>query len=174
MAILTPFRKPDDLVFKRLRSEVDGSIDMDVDGSATPVAFTYANTTDDRYVLRRTNWSIRDANPTAIKFGGLTELTNGLLVRIMTAEGSVVLDMLDGFPLTKNEDFGILSGIDWVRDVAAGAADVVTVRWTFSKTGRDLLLPPGHRFQVLVQDDLTALDEFKIMVQGYRIDKNEE
>ena len=174
MAILTPYRNPGDLVFKRLRSEVDQSIDMNVDGSSTPVAFSYANTTEDLYVLSRANWSIRDANPTAIKFGGLAELTNGLLMRVMNAEGKIVLDMLDGFPLTKNLDFGILAGTDWARDVAAGAADVVTVKWTFARTGKRLLLPAGHKFQVVVQDNLTTLDEFKVMVQGYRLDKNEE
>ena len=158
-----------DLVLEFFR-ESGGSFEMAVDGSVTPVVFVWENEEPIKNaVVSRLLVDILDAGPTTTKFGGITGgLTNGLLMDLADPADMVVLDLIDGDAIKQNHQFGRFAGPDWVLTLTAGA-DAVNVRWSLSKSGKELLIPPGFKLRVTVRDDLTPLDSMSVAMQGYRI-----
>ncbi len=146
------------------------SFEMAVDGSITPVVFEWENEEPVKNaVISRLLIDILDAGPTTTKFGGITGgLANGMLMDCRDPSDVIVLDLLDGDPIKQNHQFGRFAGPDWVLTITAGA-DAVNVRWSLSKSGKELLLPPGFKLRVTARDDLTTLDSMSVAVQGYRI-----
>lgn len=148
--------------FKFLRS--GGSADMNVDGSVTPVKFQAVPTVP--VSLERLCVQIVDGGISPTKFAGLTALTNGIEVLIVTAAGATVIDFLDGETIKKNADWTFLAGTDNPIDAAAGD-DQLQVRWTVSKgLGAPLELNSDRIIQMTVQDNLTEITEFRILAQG--------
>ena len=165
-SMTVPFVGSAALILQYMR-ESGGSEEMAVNGSVTAVEFEFENTDPLlKAVIARTLWNIVDASPTAIKFGGITALTNGLLVELVNPADVVVFDFLDGVPIKQNAQFGNLGGVDWNLTAGAGTG-AVTVRWSLFKTGREILVPPGFKIRLTVQDDLSALDSMMVSVQGY-------
>jgi hypothetical protein len=136
----------DRFVFEFLR---DGSSrDMKVDGSVTPVNF------------------IEDGNIAPSKFGGVSALSNGCLIKALDTDGSTVIkDFMDGETIKTHWELALLAGVDVEVDAGAGD-DVVPIRWTIAKAGATLLLETSQRIRFTVQDDLTNLSNFYAMVQG--------
>ncbi len=158
-----------DLILEFFR-DGGGSMEMAVDGSATPVEFEWENEEPIRHaVCSRLLWDILDGSPTTTKFGGIIGgLTNGVLIDLRDATGAVVLDFTDGDPIKQNHQFARMVGTDWALTIGAGV-DVVNVRWSLFKTGKELLVPPGFKLRVTVRDDLLTLDSMSVSMQGYRI-----
>lgn len=117
-----------------------------------------------RLSIYRCNVLIRDANPTISKFGGLAALTNGVLIRVVDRSGTVISDFLNGASIQKNCDFVLLAGIDVLK---TSGTDLVDIRWTLSAgLGGPLILKDEESLEIVVQDNLTGLDEFRVMAQG--------
>ena len=142
-----------------------GSTKMAVDGSSPAVDFDIFAPTGPLY-LYRVNASIIDGSMTPGRFGGLSELSNGLLVRAVDSDGAVVVDFLDGASIVKNADWAALSGVDNTVITAAGD-DSMPVGWNLSKgLGEPLYLAAGCRLRFTVRDDLSDLTEFMVFGQG--------
>ena len=158
------FATATDLLYKYLK---DGAtIDMSVDGSSTPVKYKYTVPTDSRALITRVMIVILDKGPIPTKFGGVATLTNGLDIQIFDSDGTTVLvDFLDGAPITQNAEFGCLAGVDIQIDAGA-ASDSLIVRWTLRDAGASAVLTEGQIFQMTVNDDLTGLDSMVVLVQG--------
>ena len=99
------------------------------------------------------------------KFGGITALTNGVVIR--TKVGGVYKtisnwksngDMKEDFHDLNYDDRASASG-----DYAASG------RWTFSAMGLSISLDgaAGDEFQIVVQDNLSSLVSFKVKAQGH-------
>ena len=163
---------PADWLAKFLNS--GSSIEMNVDGSDPVVKFKYTVPANRCAVIRRVNWAIEDATVKMPEFGGISALTNGLLVQVIdTDTTTVVLDFLDGNPIKQNFHFALLAGsdVDIERDTG-NVNETLFVRWSLYKGGGPLFLAPGQIFQVTVQDDLTGLDAFHASLQGQLYDYN--
>ncbi len=161
-------RKPGKLVYEYVRhvSGPAGDDDFNMNGIASlgdPGIFEIDYGVD--WLLSRINIGIFDANPTSAKFGGITELNNGVLIQCVDADGDVLQDFTGGRPITKNADFNYLTGVDTIIETAAGI-DFVRIRFTIFHAGDDMLLIPGHRLRFNIQDDLTGIVEFRAMGQG--------
>ena len=141
------------------------SIDMNIDGSVTPVPFDYVATTD--VLIARSNIYIIDANPTPVQFGGIAALTNGLLIQVLDASLNALKTFSAQEPIVSNADFVGLAGTDVSFAIGAGT-DSVAVRWTMNRMtgGPGMILRAGHRFRVLVRDDLTGITTFHWTIQG--------
>lgn len=142
------------------------SIEMNVDGSSTPVHFDYQAPATTNIRVYRCNITIVDGSVSPTKFGGATALTNGLLVQCVTDGEALLCDFLNGQSIKRNVDWVWLAGND--NPIAAAAGDdVIEIRWTIERgLGAPLALESGDRLRFTVQDDLTVLTEFRIMVQG--------
>ena len=121
--------------------------------------------------LARSCILILDVGVRPTRFGGISELTNGLLVRCYDTDGATLLkDYTADFQVKKNADFALLAGTD--NPVIDGVgADAVEVRWTFMKAGGMLLLDENQIFRVTTQDDLSDLTSFRWCIQGLLYEK---
>ena len=114
------------------------------------------------------NILIQDGNITPDKFGGISALSNGCLVKLVSSADAEVIDFCDGVAITTNSRFALLAGADIVP-VAGTAVDVMPIRWTVAKAfaGRPLKMVDQQKFQWTNRDDMTGLSEFRVMVQGW-------
>ena len=117
------------------------------------------------WLINRISIGIFDTAPTSSKFGGIAELANGVLIEAVDGDGIVLQDFTGGRPVTKNADFNYLTGVDAIIDTGMGI-DFVRIRFSISRVGDDMLLIPGHKLRITVQDDLSDITEFRAMGQG--------
>jgi hypothetical protein len=155
---------PSTFIFKFLK-DTAASSDMAINATSTAAHhFDYTSTVDSVHIVR-VNMAILDVAMAPSKFGGLTALTNGLKFSVIDATGTELFDFTDGEPIKNNVSFGYLAGVDTIIDAGA-AGDSLNVRWTIQRAGAALKLGTNQIFRASVQDDLSGLDQFQIMVQG--------
>lgn len=156
----------DKFLHKFLKNTSD-SLEMNVDGSTTAVSFKYTVPANEEAYIARCNIYMEDANPSPSKFGGLTALTNGLIIRVLDAQGSTLHTFNDGATIKSNSDFHSMAGVDVAYTTGQGA-DAVSIRWTLQRQsgGPSLVLREDEAFEVVVQDNLTGLDKFRWSLQG--------
>lgn len=151
-----------------------GSIEMNVDGSSTPVDFSY--TLPAAHVgyaeLFRLNVLLLAPTVDPADFGAISDgLAEGLQITVRAAGGGMLFDYTRQASIKLNANWGSLSGpVDSVRDVVAGVKpDLWGVRWTFANSGEKLELMPGQAFRITVNDDLSGASDvvqFRCMLQG--------
>jgi hypothetical protein len=144
-----------------------GTKELNVDGSVTPVIFSLRtdpgiNITADitRIILHMTYPSSGDdAN-----FGDLAALTKGVVLRRVDG---ITQNM---FNVKTNGEIGELA-YDKSYDTKAPAGSYgLTARLTFagqSKLGVAIRLAPDEDMQIIIQDNLTGLTSFRIMIEGH-------
>ncbi len=142
-----------------------GSVDMNVDGSSTPVEFHFAS--HELSHITRINWTHFDNAADDIDgFFSIAALTNGCTIQVRAADGTVLQHFgTDKVPLKRSVDFAALAGVD-VRSDSGGSVSASAVRWTIEAVGEELLLRPSQAFVFTVRDNLTALTQFRAMAQG--------
>lgn len=141
---------------------------MAVSGSlASPIIFSIDPPPGTVWQFTRILISIvTSAPPDDGKFGGITALTNGVSLRATTAAGRTVV-----FANWKTNGDMALDMFDVVySDKAPAGNHGVRGRWTFTKSEvvaeLDGDASPVQTLEVLIQDDLTDLVDFKIRGQG--------
>jgi len=139
-----------------------GSASAAVDGSSTPVDFTYTVPTN--AALRAERLLVTMQAPgslTGSDYGGVTgPLTNGVDLLVNG------VSILDGMPVKSNNDWAHFCYDVNIQPHASGSS-LVHVRWTFGKSGAPLWLRAGETITAKVQDNLTGLDEHLFLLQGY-------
>lgn len=145
--------------------------DMAVDGGTTPVVFSVlGDWFAEGLHVTRLMWQILTATaPIMEEFGDLTALTNGVTMhKYSVADGNRNL-----WNIKANSDLVLLSFDLTVYEAASPlAADGIAARYTFSgmdKHGSPVILLPGERLDITVQDTLTGLDSMRALVQGKAI-----
>ena len=141
-----------------------GSNDLNVDGSSTPVHFDVEG--DESCGLYRVTASLVNSGLRPTRFGGLTELVNGITIKLVDSVGATILDFLDGVSIKKDADWTFLTGVDGIIIASAGD-DHLSIRWTISKGIGDILrLTTGEKIRITVNDNLTSITEFRAFAQG--------
>ena len=153
---------------------------LNVNAAAAPAGLRFGYVVPERtlFHLVRINHVIAGNTPSNNKFGNVDgPLTNGCLYDIRKADGDeVLLDLADGEPLRQNYDFLALAGTEMQMrpDSPNGAPgmpptglEVVTVRHDIIESGKQAILYEGESVCMVIRDDLTALDNYICMVQGY-------
>ena len=150
----------------------DGSTrDMSVDGSSTPVQFFKAPASGNILDIYTIRVVIYDTDMEPALFGSISALTNGVQFHITETDGSTELvDFTDGFDIKVNADINsIISGDSIVQDKGAGGGmDMWSWLWE-SPDGTPIRLTDERRIQMIVNDDLTAIDFFGAMIQGIEV-----
>ncbi len=144
--------------------------EMDVNGSSTPVSFQVVVPAGKVGIISRVVFHMVDGGMTWAEFGGITALSNGVLVRARDSNDDVLLDFMDGAALTSNSMFAHLAGVDAFLSVEA-QDDAFSVRWSLFKTGYVPYLTAGQYLELLVQDNLSAITHFQAILQGRLIDE---
>lgn len=155
----------------------NGSNDMLVDGSVTPVDFTInASSEYDTYVGTM-SVIIADASATLTKFGNLVALTNGVEIFWETQDKGVV-QIHEG--LKTNLDFMRLSGGEpaigtgadsFKADLSGGGADaylpMIDIEDIFGlQWGLRLRKGTTDKIVVRIKDNVSGMDQFDIIAYG--------
>ena len=118
------------------------------------------------YDLHRVIVGIADTTMTAAKYGGIAAITNGVIVTVKNASGVI-------YTLTA---FAIKSNGDWKRhchdllpEDYGAAANVISIRWTFAKTGAPITVSgdAGEYLNFALSDNFTGLTSHTFVVQGH-------
>ena len=142
-----------------------GSTDMAVDGSTTPVIFGIRNptTSDVAFTVDLTRMIVTmelSSGGDYDEFGNIPRLTNGLLCRFTDSKTYNIFNVKD------NREFdGLMYDYKFI-DAVGNSPNGISGRFTFEKLGTVVRLAPFEDLQFIVQDNLTALTEFNITVQG--------
>lgn len=148
------------------------SANMNVNGSVTPVAFYVllgAIATVSIDITRVHIWIVDDAAMDDTKFAGIAALTRGCLPRIIRADGSIEYS---GNTFRTNGELGLSASEKTYEDKSGGGLYGLTVRYILGgQSGRGVVirLDPGDRFEILVQDDLTAVSSIYTTAQGHYV-----
>lgn len=143
------------------------------DGSTTPIQYYIEALEGEKLMVARVIVHIYAAgNIASGEYGDLSALANGIRVFYRREiDGSFVdLDITDGLPIQKNEDWG-----RWCYDAKVNAIGVNTpyfqARWTLTRFGTPygIVLNEGERLGVQINDDLTGLNEQTIICQGIHL-----
>ena len=142
-----------------MMQESGGSDDMTVDGSSSSKSFfVTGHRTIERIVIILGD----TGNATRDKFGALTALANGCLLRKLASGGGVIDDYTADKPWTTNFEISLFTG-----EIQDFTRDEWVQRLTFWKNGGPVRLGTDEKLEILIQDDLTGLDVFCCMTQGF-------
>ena len=140
---------------------------MAVDGSVTPVSFfIQPPLTGDKNVFQMTRFLIQMTHagvPDDGKFGGIPQLTKGVIIRIKKSNvfqtASIWRDNGDLKTDMYNVDYS---------DKAPAGEYGTNGRWTVTESGAILEIDgsTGDFLEVIIQDDLTGLSLFEVKSQG--------
>lgn len=151
-----------------------GTLEQNVNGSVTPVDFYIKALAGERLLLARIIINIRSAtNITVNKYGDINQLTNGIQVFLYKKSlSSVVIDITNGFPIKRNEDWG-----KWCfdsRPIPIGPTQNTQTwqaRWTLTRYGNPygIVLEEGDYVGVRIRDNLSTLTSHTILGEGVHL-----
>lgn len=142
-----------------------GSAEANVNGSVTPVEFSFSPTV--KCEIHRMFVTVRDAGAFASdEYGNIAGgLTNGVEFEATDATGT--LDMLDGAPIQTNLDWSERCYDAEPKEYSGTQSVALVARWTFAKSGIPLFMSPGDLLVIRINDDLTPLLSHRFLIQGY-------
>ncbi len=156
-------------LFTRLFEKDGVGTEMAVDGSSTAVDFDISPPTGKAVILDSLHFVLQGVNFTPNKFGGLSELTNGIALQLL--EGTtIIVDFANAFRIKKNADFSLFSEGN-IQSFGGGADDMLKATFDFQLSGRLLRIKSTEIARIKIQDDLTpvGLSRFECMARGYLI-----
>jgi len=141
-----------------------GSVEMNVASGVFKLAPLAG---ESKILVERVLISVRDTGTFDTNaYGNGIALTNGIGMALHRAsDDAVLIDLLGGYPIKTNGDWAAAC---YDMNVATyGSGDqVMSIRWTFSKTGVPLVVKSGEYLGVTIADDLTALSHQRFFFQG--------
>ena len=143
-----------------------GSPDLNVDGSITPVDFTIAPPSGKIWYVHNISLVIEDNAINFTKFGGLLALTNGVDFKVKQ-NGSSEESLAN---IKNNGEFYTFANQVLLE---SSAIDILVIQVnTKINTGTTfkLINSAGDNFKVIINDDLTSINKFQIVVRGYEVD----
>lgn len=158
--------RPVDNVFAAGSDVTEIELIMNVLGTlASPISYKLEPpATDERWQLTRMMITMLDGSAMDDgKFGGLDELANGVVIRQSTDGVIRTLSYWQSNSDMKDDMFDVI-----YSDKAPAGQFGLSARWTFTRAEFvvDLDGSTGDFLEVLVQDDLQGLLDFRIKVQG--------
>lgn len=153
---------PVENILRQFLKNAEGSANMNVDGSVTPIRFFCLTPLNKRLRVQKLNVIVMDEMMDPNGFGSLPELSNGVLFEIVDAQGNLIFDLCDGHPIVCNADWALVDGGELNRMIGA-AKDLLAMRW---ETEDNTILLPGWCIQITIRDDLSPLTKFRAFLSG--------
>jgi hypothetical protein len=150
------------------------SPDMNINGSVNRVVFAMQAPTGTQWDITRMIIIIRDdAAMDDGKFGGLTELTNGVMFRKKNGDGT----FMNLFAARNNGQFAARTYDADYTSATTGPSGQYGLRIRrsfngFDKNGVVIRLDGDtqEQFQVIIQDNLTGLTHMRVVIQGHLVE----
>jgi hypothetical protein len=159
----------DGMVFRHLDTNGDGTGTKEMTGNyaLSPEEFFFE--ADNVTFLYRMIVQYQDAgNIIARQYGAGIVLANGIDMEVRDRDDNVLIDLLDGIPITGNDDWAHVC-YDLTIGSALGSEKLFAARWTFAKSGCPIVLKPGEKLVARFNDDFSGLISQTYMVQGYKV-----
>lgn len=159
---------PQEQIYQLLSTNGDGTGDVLAIGdySSEMVEFFVTNPSRSLHISTMTI-VIRDVGLFAQdRYGTLVELTKGIRVNIKNDKSEIILDMTGGIAIKSNAAWSIMA-FD-TSPLPQGPGDgFFSVRWAFNReSGSDIILLPGHRLSVELNDSFIGLIIHIFFVHG--------
>ena len=157
------------LISRFLDTNGDGSGTKNANGDYSGAAQAFFFDPEDNYVnLTRMLICVVDtAGFQAEEYGNTGGvLANGIEVKLVDGSTTIV-DFTDGLPVKTNSGWATFCHDAQLKEWGAGD-ELLTIRWTFSKSGRPLELHGDLRLEIVLNDDLTGLLGHYFVVQGFK------
>jgi len=145
-----------------------GTKDASVNGAITPQVFKILPQSGEsrlrmsRMLVHIVDFGTFDSGA----YGNGVVLTNGIDVGLYnTSDDSLALDLLDGYTIKTNVDWGRFC-YDATPSSYGTGNESLGARWTFTKAGEYLDVTAERYFAVTINDDLTGLIEHTFEMQG--------
>ena len=107
-----------------------------------------------------------NTNMWASRYGGGPTLTNGILVKVIDADGlTEIKDLTNFVPIKTNARWGALCYDVDLKTWGTGN-ELLLARWSFDRAGSPIRLEPGMSLRVILNDDFSILNDHRFMVQG--------
>ena len=168
-------RPPQDFIYRYLEhvSGPEGSDSCNINPAASleePSVYAWQVPPSVEARISRLVLGLIGGNPSVNEFAGMNSpLTNGILFQATDDKGGLLQSFHGQRPVTTNGDFVFMAGSDMEMLIGPGL-DLVTVRFSFFKANANVLIGQGYQIRVVIQDDLSSISQFRIMVQGtYRV-----
>lgn len=146
-----------------------GTIDMSVDHSTVQGVYKLTAGDTDLYVTRLIIYYEDTGTLSPTTMGAATALTTGILADWRDSAGTKIADLYHpSLAIKQNGDWARIA-YDAQPQAGFGAgAGAYQARWTFSKFyGGDLHMRPGDELRFILDDDLSVLDRFFIVAEGW-------
>jgi hypothetical protein len=148
----------------------DNTIDASVNGSATAADFYVQAPSDEKWLVNRMLVQLIDESTMEPEgdYGSLgSALTNGILIWREDADGTKVHDIVGSAnPIKENADWTSYTHDVEVQNWDNTTNEAMSVRWDFAAAGAPIVLQPGEKIIVRVNDDLSNLIEHSFCFQG--------
>ena len=150
-------------VYEFLTNSSD-EIDMDSSEDST---FFYTVPDNKYFRLMRCNAVITGKGTDTTKFGTITALTTGCSFGVYDAADNVLCDFTGGQNLKSNSDWAYMAGVDSIPYTTKATDDMLPVRFTVAKaTGHPMTIRSGQSVKLIINDNTSELDKFRLMIQG--------
>lgn len=163
------YTRPEDAIYQPLTVDGTprGAYNLIGDYRVTPGVVYYEATVP--VVLTRMFPYIADAGSfDSGGYGNGAALTNGITLKIVESDGTVVLDMIPHSPVKTNTDWKALC-YDITLSTFGLGDETFGARWTFGRDTADdgLLLSDGRRLELTCNDNHTNLAGHQFLIRGY-------
>ena len=140
-----------------------GSREANVDGSVTPVEFSFTATR--LCEINRMLIAITDSGTvTSDTYGALSTLTNEVEFEHVAADMTVT--QILSYPIRNSDWRGRMYNFDEDSFSGGGSVKSLSGRWTFKAAGAGLWLHSGDSLVIRINDDLTGLTTHRFIIQG--------
>lgn len=144
-----------------------GSPDMDVNGSVSPVIFLASPPSGKIWYVHTIDVIIEDNAMNFTKFGGIPALTNG--VDFSVKQNGLIEETLAN--LKRNGDFYTFANEAFIE---SSTTDIFVAHvYTRINTGTTFKLINSNSdfFKAIVNDNLTNLTKFRVLIRGYEVNE---
>jgi hypothetical protein len=151
--------------FLDTNGDSSGAIEQNVDGSVTPITFSWKVPVGYHLFVYRLIATIQDAGSfDADKYGNGLVLTNGLDFGSTDPEG-VFTSATPQLRIKTNSDWASYSYDLTIHSQGQGDS-IAVIRYTFLNDGKPIQLTQEQSFVIIINDDLTPLNNHKVRIAG--------
>lgn len=163
-----PIIHPNEILLELLKTDAGSHNIKGVGSLGGPIEYFYECGSGILTMIEKQAVMIQDKTIIPTAFGAINDgLTNGCKVQVLDTDHSTVLfDVTGGFNLKTNCDFSHITPPTTSTDPGAGD-DLLSFLWDMAAP---IPLTPGQRYQLTVQDDLSALTHFHWILHGKKLD----
>ena len=154
-------------LYQYLSSNGDGTGTVELTGNYSAAAAEFYIQDANRYLrLERMIVYVEDSGSIdSGVYGNGINLTNGIKLEYRESDDTLIHDIMGGLPVFTNAEWQGKCH-DITLSTWGSGNQGYSVRWTFAKSGNPIILAPGQKLSLILEDNFTGLEKHRFQVQG--------